>query len=948
MDDSGEGGYSNSARHDPLVGRRLASYEVMARVARGGMGVVYRARHVYIDKIVALKVLDPALAQREDLIERFRTEAQSLARVEHDNVVKVIDILEDKGVHFIVMDFAEGVNLRNHVKNFGPLQGDEFLSVARQTAEALYAAHRQGILHRDIKPENLIMNSRGRCKLADFGLAGDMRLIKEGHEGPLNFGTPAYSAPEVLRRMVPDKRSDIFAFGATMYFLATSEPPFGQAGAQPIMMRQKQGAELLDARRADLPEKLTALVMDCIRYHPKDRPASFNEVMDRLPRRIPARRIDPNATGPTEPTEPMQLDSGAHETPEISVARNVAVAVGAIVLAVVALAIVLGVALWPEGSPGPENESAQTPDPPDDADSDRQSPDNAPGDPEPVQTFKPEDEAFNDAELNSRASLSNADYSGAYSAWEDFIRDYPKSDSVADARERQRSVVLRVKELREQAYKSAIESSEEALKGDRTAEALAALQRFPAELLKPLSETDDVEVSQKLDTQRQRLVAVEATDLAGLLEDADELREQWKRDHANTEINPFRRMRAGESLLNERQMIEDFLPGRTKNTQAKLEKRLAGLRKLLESEHQKAMAPVEEWREFNDVTLGVWAKQALHTISQAQAKFAARDFESALALLSRRHDALVAARDAMAGQTTDPRVVERIEGSKIVLDQLDSYRDRVEMGADVSSILESQLRVTRRLNQVREYLVHAELDPDGARSSRLERVSGRVVAVGATDFVVDADGERVTLRFDMLIIGTVRKVVRASDDADDALKLIVWLIALGEYEDASDELERLKQNKSTPEDVLFRAGKITRAKQLAPLALLRLGYFAERAGEAGSDAKGGIERQLRDLQARVAQNDIAGANAYIGKVHEVVDPEMVHLATLEKAMQIGQTGASDLRAWVMLEPLNPDAHAALAEALYDAGEITEARNVAGQALLLDPSNEAAWRIRNAE
>jgi serine/threonine-protein kinase len=182
-----------AAKPDPLIGKRIGSYEVLARVARGGMGVVYRARHIYIDKVVALKVLDPALSARPELIERFRTEAQSLARVEHEHVVKVIDILEDQGVHCIVMDFAEGENLRQQVKKHGPLPADELLSVARQTAEALFAAHREGILHRDIKPENLIMNARGRCKLADFGLAGDLRLITEGHEGPLNFGTPAYA-----------------------------------------------------------------------------------------------------------------------------------------------------------------------------------------------------------------------------------------------------------------------------------------------------------------------------------------------------------------------------------------------------------------------------------------------------------------------------------------------------------------------------------------------------------------------------------------------------------------------------------------------------------------------------------------------------------------------------------------------------------------------------------
>src|SRR5690606_14052592 len=126
----------------------------------------------------------------------------------------------------------------------------------------------------------------------------DLRLISEGHEGPLNFGTPAYSSPEVLRRLVPDSRSDIFSYAATLWFLATGEPPFGQEGMQQVLLRQKQGAKPLEQARPDLPVKMTRVINECLAWNPGDRPESFREVLDRLPRRAYP-RPQPGGTEPT-------------------------------------------------------------------------------------------------------------------------------------------------------------------------------------------------------------------------------------------------------------------------------------------------------------------------------------------------------------------------------------------------------------------------------------------------------------------------------------------------------------------------------------------------------------------------------------------------------------------------------------------------------------------------
>ena len=949
MGDSQTGGSDTSSRPDPLVGRRLASYEVLARVARGGMGVVYRARHVYIDKIVALKVLDPALAQRADLIERFRTEAQSLARVEHENVVKVIDILEDKGVHFIVMDFAEGVNLRQYVKDHGPLSAEVLLSVARQTAEALYAAHREGILHRDIKPENLIMNSRGRCKLADFGLAGDLRLIKEGHEGPLNFGTPAYSAPEVMRRLVPNKRSDIFSYGATLYFLATGEPPFGQTGASAIMLRQQQGAELLHGRRPDLPDKLNQLVMDCINNHPKDRPADFIEVLDALPRRILTRRMQ----AATEPTDPLAMATGTSETLEDAppTGNRLAVIAAACALAAVVLVASLWIGSIFGGGAGDNTIAANNTEAPR---SNRPMPaNNTPANkpPDDIPAFKPEDEAFNAAELDSRAALSNLDYKAAVAAWSAFMAAYPESPHVRTARDRQVEIILRVADLRSVEYDRAKQASDEALRESRTGDALAAIERFPAELLVPLTDSDDVAVSRRLDIQRDNVLATEESDLKRVLERADELRNDWLRNLQETD--PARRARTAGNLLAERELIEGFLPGRIVETQLKLEERLGEVRKLLDGLHQAAVASRDNWRRFHDDTLGQWAADALKAIETARAAAASRDPKQALRELDAAEKALAdartqAAREARQGADVRQEALAlRMEKSEFVALQLRQYRTDILLIERLGTLLDSAVRELRGNGTVREYQVHTQDGPDGELLPATEKYTGRVVAVGANDFVIESGGVRTTIQFKRLAVDSVRRIVSNTDNLDDQLALIAWLVVNNAVADAETELQRIARLERAPEPLLARARAMIEAGRLAPTAVGNLAYVAARTGRSAAAGLvvGELPRRLAAAQLGVLDGDKTAATEYLKAVSETVDPELVHLETFARALSLTEPGVADLRNWVLLEPQNPAAFVALAEWLKADGKVVEATLHAGTALSLDGSNEAAWRLR---
>lgn len=927
-----------AAPADPLVGKRLASYEVLARVARGGMGVVYRARHVYIDQIVALKVLDPALSSRPELIERFRTEAQSLARVEHENVIKVIDILEDSGVHFIVMDFAEGLNLRQHVKRHGPMPADALLSVARQVGEALDAAHRQGILHRDIKPENLIMNAEGRCKLADFGLAGDLRLIVEGHEGPLNFATPAYSPPEVLRRGMPNERSDIFSFGATLYFLATGEPPYGQAGAQQVLVAQQQGTQPIAQRRPDLPPKLAQLISDCIAHDPADRPAGARNVLERLPRRVFASSLPYNGT-PTEPTGPIANDP----KPETDSRLARWLTLGAVALGVAALSTV-AVLWWAGRDPEPNQATAPPESPP------VNTPPVAPRTPSPqngpepeAPTTLPEEEAFNAAELESRTALSRADYFGAWQAWTRFIQRYGSTPFADDARRRRTAIVQRVRELRESELRKARDACEAALAERRMADALAALDRFPPELLVALGEDDQVAVTEQLATQRQRVVAVEAPELARLLEQADELRRQWHEAREKGDsLREFERARLSANLLRERDLLEKFIPGRLAETRETLERRLSGLRRLIEAVHQEAREPAVAWRAFHDETLPELAAWLRAELKPAEEMLARRDFKAAL-----RHAVAVSTeleRRIAALSSEHAEVESRMRSSALLGNILQRVIDDVRLADSLHDVLETELRTLQRTGATREFILHAEIT-NGVRSERTIRYSGRVSSVTGQEFTLQLESDRPSLRIDMLTAATARRLLRDSRRPQDVLALVAWLAMQGLNDEAKAELSRLEG--ATREAI--RGAALAGAGIPAPPEMRVLDYLSARGGlmtraafehQHGSD---NVHAELLSWQEGVLAGAGSAAEDYLQAVRKVEDPELVSLNAYARALALGSPSESDLRNRTLLEPFSADALAKLAAALQES-DPAAAQLTAGRAMILDPSNEAAWAI----
>lgn len=200
------------------IADRFPQFEITECLGRGGMGVVYKARQKSLNRWVAIKILAPEKVGEEAFAERFVREAQTLAQLNHPNIVTVFDYGDTEGLYYIVMEFVDGVNLRDLLAD-GQMKAEEALAIVPPVCEALQFAHDKGIVHRDIKPENLLVDRDGRVKIADFGIAS---LIGADSE---KSGTPPYMAPEQGTQDGVDHRADIYALGVVLYEMLTGERP---------------------------------------------------------------------------------------------------------------------------------------------------------------------------------------------------------------------------------------------------------------------------------------------------------------------------------------------------------------------------------------------------------------------------------------------------------------------------------------------------------------------------------------------------------------------------------------------------------------------------------------------------------------------------------------------------------------------------------------------------
>jgi serine/threonine protein kinase len=270
-------------RGETVIGKLLGNrYELLEQVGGGGMALVYRAKDVYLNRIVAIKILREQFTSDEEFVTRFRREAQAVASLSHHNIVSIYDVGQDGGTYYLVMEMVEGRDLKALIKEKSPFSTRETVELATQICDALAHAHEHQIIHRDIKPHNIIITSEGKAKVTDFGLARAVSMATVTHTGNI-MGSVHYFSPEQARGEIADEKSDIYSLGVVLYEMVTGKLPFEGESPISIALSKIQNDPVVPSEiNPQIGEALEKVILRAMAKDPRKRYASISELRRNL------------------------------------------------------------------------------------------------------------------------------------------------------------------------------------------------------------------------------------------------------------------------------------------------------------------------------------------------------------------------------------------------------------------------------------------------------------------------------------------------------------------------------------------------------------------------------------------------------------------------------------------------------------------------------------------
>lgn len=320
----------------------VPGYEVLDKLGEGGMGYVFRARHLADGHLVALKVLAPRFTARPRHVEQFHREAEIARAANHPNVVAVTDVGAVDKIHYFAMELLEGETCLRRLERDGPYAVADVVRIGRSTARALHHLHQRRLLHRDIKPDNLMLCNDGTLRVTDLGIAADLdRLATEGTRGRI-VGTPHYLAPEVAAGEEPDGRADLYSLGCTLFHLLAGDTPFRDGSpAEIIAAHVRDPIPAVDDVRPEVPRSLAAVIERLMAKDREDRFADAGHVVELFAALEDGQTVDPFAgLGRNDPPTCATFRKEKHEVRAAHTGGNRIGWIAAIIAVLTALTVI--------------------------------------------------------------------------------------------------------------------------------------------------------------------------------------------------------------------------------------------------------------------------------------------------------------------------------------------------------------------------------------------------------------------------------------------------------------------------------------------------------------------------------------------------------------------------------------------------------------------------------